>query len=56
MKYLLCIFLAMCLMSCHDLHQKMYETFHGKNHTVAKDSTAKKDSILKAITDSSFQK
>ena len=56
MKYLLLIFFAICLTGCHDLHQKLYETFHGKNHTVTKDSAAKKDSILKAVTDSSSTK
>ena len=43
-------------MSCHDLHQKLYETFHGTNHTVIKDSAAIKDSTLKAATDSSLIK
>ena len=56
MKYLLLIFFAICLMSCHDLHQKLYDTFHGNKHTVTKDSAAKKDSILKAVTDSSSKR
>ena len=47
MKYLLIAFGFVGLVSCHDLHQKLYETFHRKNHAVAKDSTAKKDSTLK---------
>ena len=42
--------------SCHDLHQKLYDTFHGSKHTVTKDSAAIKDSILKATTDSSLKK
>lgn len=56
MKYLQLIFFAICFMSCHDLHQKLYDTFHGKKEHVAKDSAAKKDSILKATTDSSLKK
>ena len=56
MKYLLLIFFAICFMSCHDLHQKLYDTFHGKKESISKDSTAKKDSILKATMDSSLRK
>jgi hypothetical protein len=41
MKYLLIAFGLVCLVSCHDLHQKMYDTFHGKKDSVAKDSTVK---------------
>ncbi|MDB5200519.1 MAG: hypothetical protein JWO92_2482 [Chitinophagaceae bacterium] len=56
MKYLLLIFFAICLVSCHDLHQKLYDTFHGKKESVAKDSTLKKDSILIDTTVSSSKK
>ena len=49
-------FSFICLTSCHDLHQKLYETFHGSKHGVTKDSAAIKDSILKATTDSSLKK
>ena len=49
-------FSFLLLVSCHDLHQKLYETFHGKKHAVTKDSTVIKDSILKATTDSSLKK
>ena len=39
-----CLFLSfLFLASCHDLHQKMYDTLQGKK--VAKDSSTKKDSI-----------
>ncbi len=39
MKYLLLGILLIGFTSCHDLHQKMYNTFHGKKDSVAKDST-----------------
>jgi hypothetical protein len=44
MKYLLIAF-GICLMSCHDLHQKLYDTFHNKKASITKDSVARKDSI-----------
>ncbi len=56
MKYLLIAFGIFCLVSCHDLHQKIYETFHGTKHAFAKDSVPQKDSILRAINDSSLEK
>lgn len=37
MKYLLIAFGFVCLTSCHDLHQKLYDTFHDKKDTT-KDS------------------
>ena len=43
MKYLLVAFGIFCLMSCHDLHQKLYDTFHGKKEV--KDSLVKKDPV-----------
>ena len=34
-----------CFSSCNDLHQKLYDTFHGKKEITKKDSVAKKDSV-----------
>ena len=35
-----------CFSSCNDLHQKLYDTFHGKKEIAKKDSVAKKDTVV----------
>ena len=35
-----------CFSSCNDLHQKLYDTFHGKKEITKKDSVAKKDTVV----------
>ena len=44
-----------CFSSCNDLHQKLYDTLHGKKEITKKDSVVK-DSIIKVAIDSSFKK
>ena len=40
------LFLSLiCFSSCNDLHQKLYDTFHGKKEITKKDSVAKKDTV-----------
>jgi hypothetical protein len=38
MKYIFFAITLIFFFSCHDLHQKLYDTFHGKKKHVLKDS------------------
>ena len=46
MKYIFFAIAFICFSSCNDLHQKLYDTFHGKKEITKKDSVAKKDTVV----------